>query len=96
MIKKAAWALAEAQNKHTCTKTTLPSSDINPPPLRLSELDEVIGELNAIEETNMGLLALIGKIPVLLPSELGPQLAELIGRKIGILHLNGYRLRKME
>ena len=39
-------------------------------PYRLYELDEVRGPLNHIEDTNEGLLALIGQVPVLLPPEL--------------------------
>lgn len=60
---------------------------------RMTDLDEVLGPLHAIEENDIGLIALIGKIPVLLPREMGPRLRELIGQRIGILRYGGYRLR---
>jgi hypothetical protein len=59
----------------------------------MSELDEVLGPLNAIEECEGGIVALIGKIPVYLPSELTVKLQCLIGRRVGVLRLEGYRVR---
>jgi hypothetical protein len=59
----------------------------------MSELDEVLGPLNAIEEYEGGIVALIGKIPVYLPSELTVKLQCLIGRRVGVLRLEGYRVR---
>jgi hypothetical protein len=66
---------------------------IDPSPRHLLELEEVLGELHSIKEMDIGLVALIGKIPVLLPPELGTRLAGLIGKRIGILRCDGYRLR---
>jgi len=60
---------------------------------RQLELEEVLGELHSIEVTNVGPIALIGEISVLLPEELVEQLKDLIGRKIGILRLDGYHVR---
>ena len=60
---------------------------------RMRELDEVLGPLNSLEEDNGWLLALIGKIPVLLPMELQDRLQSLLGKRIGVLRLNGYRVR---
>lgn len=54
-------------------------------PYRMLELDEVRGLLIHVEETDAGLLALIGRVPVLLPPEMIGQLHGCIGRKIGIL-----------
>jgi hypothetical protein len=59
----------------------------------MSELDEVLGPLNAIEEFEGGIVALIGKIPVYLPSELTVKLQALIGRRVGVLRLEGYHVR---
>lgn len=60
---------------------------------RMRELDEVLGPLNSLEEADGWLLALIGKIPVLLPMELQDRLQSLLGKRIGILRLDGYRVR---
>jgi hypothetical protein len=60
---------------------------------RMRELDEVLGLLNSLEEANGWLLALIGKIPVLLPMELQDRLQSLLGKRIGVLRLDGYRVR---
>lgn len=59
----------------------------------MSELDEVLGILNAIEEFEGGIVALIGKIPVYLPSELTVKLQGLMGRRVGVLRLEGYHVR---
>ena len=63
---------------------------------RMRELDEVLGPLNSLEEANGWLLALIGKIPVLLPMELQDRLQSLLGKRIGILRLDGYRIRSID
>lgn len=60
---------------------------------RMRELDEVLGPLNGLEEADGWLLALIGKIPVLLPLELQDCLQSLLGKRIGVLRLDGYRVR---
>ena len=60
---------------------------------RLSELDEVLGTLHSVENTELGLVVVIGKIKVLLPEEMAGNLQALIGKKIGILRLDGYRMR---
>ena len=60
---------------------------------RMRELDEVLGPLNGLEVADGWLLALIGKIPVLLPMELQDRLQSLLGKRIGILRLDGYRVR---
>jgi hypothetical protein len=63
---------------------------------RQSELEEVLGTLLSVENTEMGLIALIGKIKVLLPEELAEDLQALIGKRIGILRLDGYRVRSLD
>ncbi|MCJ7443890.1 MAG: hypothetical protein MUO26_05075 [Methanotrichaceae archaeon] len=60
---------------------------------RMAELDEVVGDLYSIERTEVGLLALIGKVSVLLPEELAGKLSTLVGKRIGIIRLDGYRVR---
>ncbi len=65
-------------------------------PYRMTELDEVLGPLHALDETDNGLVALIGKIHVLLPREMSPRLQEMMGQRIGILRYEGYRLRVLE
>ena len=67
-------------------------------PYRMKYLDEVRGPLTHIEETDTGLLALVGQVPVLLPLELESQLREMIGKRIGILRAEGcdYRLKFLD
>jgi hypothetical protein len=60
---------------------------------RLSELEEVLGDLHSVEIEELGLVAVIGKITVLLPVELAEKLRALIGKRIGILRLDGYHVR---
>jgi hypothetical protein len=60
---------------------------------RLSEYEEVLGVLHSIEDTDMGLIAVIGKISVLLPDELAESLLGLVGKKVAILRLDGYHTR---
>ena len=60
---------------------------------RMRELDEVLGPLNGLEVADGWLLALIGKIPVLLPLELQDCLQSLLSKRIGVLRLDGYRVR---
>ena len=57
------------------------------------EYCEILGVLNQIDPSKDGVIvALIGEIPTILPSELDARLHEFIGRKIGILSLDGYRV----
>ena len=63
---------------------------------RLQELEEILGLLHTIEKTELGMLALIGKIQVLLPLELAGKLEGLIGKHVGVLRLDGYHIRDME
>ena len=62
---------------------------------RMSELDEVLGDLHHVEEAEGGCLVLIDKIPVLLPVELAGKLQGLVGRRVGVLRLEGYRVRDL-
>jgi hypothetical protein len=63
---------------------------------RLSELEEVLGNLHSIDITEIGLVAVIGKVKILLPGELAGQLEGLLGRRVGVLRLDGYHLRCLE
>jgi len=59
-------------------------------PFRHREFEEVVGPLHHVEKCSEGgIVALIGKIPTWLPSDLEPRLRELIGRRISILKLDG-------
>ncbi|MCJ7443882.1 MAG: hypothetical protein MUO26_05030 [Methanotrichaceae archaeon] len=63
---------------------------------RMAELDEVVGDLHNIEEIDFGLFALIGKMRIILPSEMSETLRSLIGKRIGILRCDGYRVRALD
>lgn len=63
---------------------------------RLSEREEVLGELHTVQEAEGYIVAKIGKISVLLPMELAEKLQGLIGRRIDILRLEGYHLRVLD
>ncbi len=61
----------------------------------MSELDEILGPLYSIEEVEGGIVALIGRIHVYLPSELSEKLQGLIGQRVGVLRIEGYRVRAL-
>ena len=63
---------------------------------RQAELEEVVGDLYSIEVTDLGLIAVIGKISVWLPEDLEEKLNGWIGRRVGVLRLDGYHLRCLE
>ena len=64
---------------------------------RQSELDEVLGLLHSINITEIGLVALIGNVSVLLPEELAEQLSDMVGKRVGILRLDGrYHIRCLD
>jgi hypothetical protein len=77
------------------SKWAIGGTNITVFPCRMKELDEVLGDLHQVEETDGGCLALIGKILVLLPPEMAGKLQGLIGKRIGVLRLDGYHLRCM-
>lgn len=65
-------------------------------PYVMRDLEEVLGDLHSVERTDAGIIALIGKIPVLLPSELAEKLRGLIGRRVGVIRIEGcYRARAL-
>jgi hypothetical protein len=63
---------------------------------RLSELEEVLGNLHGVKNTEIGLVAQISKVSVLLPEELDGKLKGLVGKRIGILRLDGYHVRCLD
>jgi hypothetical protein len=63
---------------------------------RLSELEEVLGDLHCIKMTEIGLIAVIGKVSVQLPYELEGKLQGLVGRRVGVLKLEGYHVRYLD
>jgi hypothetical protein len=56
----------------------------------------VHGDLHSVEDTEIGLIAVIGEITVSLPEELAEKLQALVGKRIGILRLDGYHVRCLE
>lgn len=62
---------------------------------RMRDLEEVLGDLHHIEEDEGGIIALIGKIPVLLPLELSETLQTLVGQRIGVIRIGEYRARAL-
>jgi hypothetical protein len=49
--------------------------------------------LHSVDNTDIGLIAVIGKISVWLPNELEEDLKGLVGQRVGILRLDGYHIR---
>lgn len=62
---------------------------------KMKELDEVRGPFQHLEQIFGGLVAIISDIPVFLPSELEEELRDKVGQKIGLLRLDGYRVRTL-
>jgi hypothetical protein len=60
---------------------------------RMRELDEIRGLLSHLEVQPEGLSATIANVHVLLPAELEENLRSLVSKKIGVLRLDGYRIR---
>lgn len=66
-------------------------------PYYMQPWDEVLGPAISVEDCEGHCIALIGKIPVLLPLEMSARLAEAKGQRVGILRTdNDYRLRVIE
>ena len=63
---------------------------------RLSELEEVLGDLHGVKNTEIGLVAQISRISVLLPEELDVKLKGLVGQRVGLLRLDGYHVRCLD
>ncbi len=61
----------------------------------MDEYEEIFGNLRGLEEHNEWVIAKIGKISVLLPAEIAPKLRKLLGKRMGVLRYEGYRLRAM-
>ncbi len=63
-------------------------------PYHMRPWDEVLGPALGVEEHDDYCLALIGKIPVILPQEMAARLTEAKGQKIGILRTDtDFRMR---
>ena len=66
-------------------------------PYHMRPWDEVLGPALGVEEHDGQCLALIGKIPVILPQEMAAKLAEAKGQRVGVLRTDfDYRLRVLE
>ncbi len=61
----------------------------------LAELEEARDFLQGIMEINGCCIAQFSFGNIQLPSDLAPQLRKLVGKKIGILRLDGYRIREI-
>lgn len=62
--------------------------------MRLVVWEEATGQLREVKSTDGVCLAKIGPVDVVLPEEVGENIKDLIGHRIGILRTdNGYRLR---
>jgi hypothetical protein len=59
---------------------------------QLCEFEEILGDCRSVQETQGYCLAQIGRISVLLPLEMAGRLKPLLGCRVGILRLDGYRL----
>ncbi len=66
-----------------------------PEAVRIDILSDVVGPLRSLHERDGCLVAEIGAIAVILPSEMNEKLKGLVGRKISILRADtsDYRLR---
>lgn len=63
-------------------------------PHHMRPWDEVLGPVNSVEEEDGHCLALIGKIPVILPQDMATKLAEAKGQRVGVLRTDcDYRFR---
>jgi hypothetical protein len=66
-------------------------------PYHMRPWDEVLGPALGVEEYDGHCLALIGKIPVILPQEMATRLVEAKGQRVGVLRTDfDYRLRVLE
>lgn len=67
---------------------------MNGQPYHMRPWDEVLGPDIDVEEYEGHCIALIGKIPIILPKEMAARLREAKGQRIGVLRTdNDYRLR---
>ena len=66
-------------------------------PYHMRPWDEVLGPALGVEEHEDHCLALIGKIPVILPPRMAARLTEAKGKRVGVLRTDfDYRLRVLE
>lgn len=66
-------------------------------PYHMRPWDEVLGPAHEVEEHDDHCLALIGKIPVILPQELAARLTEAKGQRVGVLRTDiDYRFRLIQ
>ena len=62
---------------------------------RMQELDRICGLLDHFEIIPEGLLAEIDDVRVLLPLELEKKLAGMVGHKIAVAKISGFRFRAL-
>lgn len=63
---------------------------------RLGELEEAVGTLLQVTELDGFTVAVFSWGAVSLPSELAGKLQGLIGHRVGVIRLDGYRVRALE
>jgi hypothetical protein len=77
------------------TKSLAESSCTDAEPRRLQEFEEGRGLLIHVLEEPGYVVAHFEWGALALPGELAPQLRELIGKRVGVLRLDGYRIKTL-
>jgi hypothetical protein len=65
-------------------------------PCHLSERKEAVGKLLEIREMETFVLAVFSWGSISLPLDLATELREQVGKKVAILHLDGYHMRVID
>jgi hypothetical protein len=65
-------------------------------PRWLTDLDEARGELLRVHELEGFCIAIFSWGGISIPGEFAPKLCDLVGKNVGILHLDGYHIRDLD
>lgn len=60
---------------------------------RLNELEEACGKLLRVSKVDGFTIAVFAWGEIALPADMAGKLSELVGRRVGIIRLDGYRVR---
>lgn len=63
---------------------------------RLEELEEAVGVLCQVSEQEGHCLAVFSWGTIALPADMAARLRDMVGQRIGILRLDGYRVRVLD
>jgi hypothetical protein len=63
---------------------------------RLEELEEAVGVLYQVSEQEGHCLAVFSWGTIVLPADMAAKLSSLVGQRVGILRLDGYRVRVLD